>query len=368
MLSVPILLVFACCATAHFVAACALFVYGLRRVNYIALAWVNTIFFFALLAASFFSGGIAAGHPGLLHPVMLLVLMAVCYLQSIYPISIPMPGFLQSWRMLKYAAPALIVIAIYLIFLAFGGDLVNIFTFRDLLTHSLSSDMLLRFIALGLGIYYIVNIIKLPRRLSRGVSIPSYLLGYCSMLGILFIYFTAVTIFYTPLLLMIYIVLFTILNLYLVFCVLDIIAVHLPKPPIVEVREEPEVTIAKNSEDDDEDFNEANLQRFRRMEFWMQNHRDDWTDSSFGRDKLCTELGYNRHLVLQSLRSQGYNNVHDYITRYRIEELKRLIQNGDVQSVSDALSVGFGTAVTARSCFERMEGTSLDAYLAGFSK
>lgn len=68
--------------------------------------------------------------------------------------------------------------------------------------------------------------------------------------------------------------------------------------------------------------------------------------------------------MLQCLRSQGHNNIHDYITTYRIEELKRLVQVGRVGSVSDCVQVGFATAKTARSCFERIEGRNLDDYIA----
>ena len=113
-----------------------------------------------------------------------------------------------------------------------------------------------------------------------------------------------------------------------------------------------------------EDFNEANLQRYHRLEAWMQKNRAAWTESTFGRDQLCREVGLNRHLVLQSVRSQGHNNVHEYINRYRIEELKRLILRGEVATVGESVDAGFGTVATARSCFKKMEGIRLDDYMA----
>lgn len=366
MYSTSILLTLVCCACAHLIISGAVFIYARHRVQYMALAAVNAIFFALMLAASFFSEMIASGHPGLLHPVMLLVLMAVCYLQSIYPTSIPIPGFLQAWRMWKYATPALIIIALYSAFLLAGGKLVNVYTLRDLLSHTLSSDMLLRLAALGFGAYYIVNIFRLPRLMSGNADISAYMLDYCVFLGCIFIFYLFVTIFYSPRLLISYLVLFTLSNIYLFLRVLETIAVVLPKPSIVVVKEEPEIVTQK--EDNDENFNELNLQRFRRLEFWMQNHRDVWTDCSFGRDRLCTEVGYNRHLVLQAVRSQDYNDVHDYITRYRVEELKLLISRGEVTNINETSRVGFGTPITARRCFERFEGGSLDEYLASSVK
>lgn len=361
MHSLSILLTLVCCATAHLIISGAVFIYARHRVQYMALAAVNAIFFALMLSAAFFSDMIAAGHPGLLHPMMLLVLMGVCFLQSIYPTSIPLPGFLQAWRMWKYAAPALIIIALYTIFLAAGGKLMNVYTISDLLSHALSSDMLLRIVALGFGAYYIVNIFRLPRLMSGNEDISAYMLDYCVLLGCLFVFYLFVTIFYSPRLLIIYLILFTLSNIYLFLRVLENIAVVLPKPAIVVVKDEPEIVSQK--EDNDENFNALNLQRFRRLEFWMQNHREVWTDCSFGRDRLCTEVGYNRHLVLQAVRSQDYNDVHDYITRYRVEELKLLISRGEVTSINETSRVGFGTPITARRCFERFEGRSLDEYL-----
>lgn len=94
----------------------------------------------------------------------------------------------------------------------------------------------------------------------------------------------------------------------------------------------------------------------------MQHDRE-WQDNTFGRDRLCEATGINRHLLLQCLRSQGYNNCHDYINSYRISALKRGVAEGTIRSVNDCVVVGFGSSKTARSCFERMEGVSLDDYL-----
>ena len=95
----------------------------------------------------------------------------------------------------------------------------------------------------------------------------------------------------------------------------------------------------------------------------MQNHVGQWTDYTFGRDQLCDQVGLNRHLVLQALRSQGYNDVHEYLSIYRVEELQRLIVQGKIKALRECVDAGFGTIKTARSCFERVKGINLDEYL-----
>lgn len=360
------LLTLACSATAHIIMTCVIALYARHKIQYLCLAWVNGIFAFTLIGSTFFSETMTTVQPGILHPAMLLALVATCYLQSIYPLSIPMPGFLQWGRMWKYAQPAILLIVLYLIGMLLGSKPIRLDSLMDIHRNIINSDVLLRLAALGLSIYYIVNIFRLPRRMAHNANVPRYLLGYCFTLGMSVVFYTVTTIFYNPLCLMVYIVIFTLLNMYLSLRTLETMALTLPKPDIEEIAEEPSEEIVAKAEK--EDFNEANQQRFMRIEFWMQNHKDEWTDYTFSRDRLCEAVGYNRHLLLQSIRSQGYNNVHEYIYTYRVHELKRLIQRGAVTSVAETIDAGFGTPKTARTTFERMEGISLDAYIERYKK
>ena len=352
-------------AVAHFVITCVMGLFSRHRVQYLCLAWVNGLFSATMLVAAFFSETIATAEPGILHPGMLLALLCACYLQSIYPLNISMPGFLQWERMWRYARPILVLLAIYFGAALLGSRIVYIYTAKDLIRNILSSDILLRLCALGLSIYYIVNIFLLPRRMTRHANVPRYLLGYCIAMGLSVVFYTFVAIYYDLTGLAIYVVLFTILNLYLSFRTLESLALELPRPVIQEVSEEQE---AKSKEQEakskEEDFNEANLHRFQHINFWMQNHKEDWKESSFGRDRLCQGVGMNRHTVLQSIRSQGFNNVHDYICSFRLAELKRMIARGEVTTPNEALDAGFGTTQTARTCFLKAEGITLDEYLA----
>lgn len=348
-------------AIVHFVITCVMGLFARHRVQYLCLAWVNGIFCCTTLVASFFSQTIATAHPGILHPGMLLALLCACYLQSIYPLNISMPGFLLWERMWRYARPILVLLAIYIGAALLGSKIVYIYSAKELFGNILSSDILMRLCALALSIYYIVNIFLLPHRMARHANVPRYLLGYCVAMGLSVVFYTYVAIFYDLSLLAIYVVLFTILNLYLMFRTLETLALQLPRPVISEVKEVPD---EESKEKEQEDFNEANLHRFQRINFWMQNHRNEWKDSTFGRDRLCLEVGYNRHLVLQSVRSQGFNNVHDYIGSFRVAELKRMISRGEVKTLNDTLAAGFGTTQTVRACFLKVEGITLDEYLS----
>lgn len=347
-------------ATAHLVVSAIMGLYARHKVQYLCLAWVNGIFGFVLAAVTTISEQIAEGEPGIMHPAMIMPLLCGVYLQSIFPLSIPMPGFLQAKRMIKYARPVIALITVYSVARLMGSNIVIMHTFPEVIQNLLSSDVLLRILALGISIYYIVNIFLLPRRMVHKTDIPSYLIGYCLCLGFSVVFFTIVSILYNPTALMIYIIIFTLLNLYLAFRTLEEMAIHLPQPALIKVQEEPTEDIVEKAEK--EDFNEANLLRFKRLEFWMQNHKKEWTDNTFGRDRLCEVVGYNRHLILQCVRSQGYNNVHDYINRYRIKELKQLISRGKITALGEVVDAGFGTIQTARSCFLKMEGITLDEY------
>lgn len=356
------LITLVCSTTAHWVCAMIYSLFARHKVQYLCLAWINAIFAFVLTVSCFFCQTIAEGQPGMLHPLMLLVLVASCYLQSIYPLSIPMPGFLQWGRMWRYASPIVVLLALYLVALLVGSRFVILHDFSDIFRNLLSSDLLLRLTALGLSVYYIVNIFRLPRQMTKNPNVPRYLIGYCTVLGLISVFYIVATVIYSPHMILSYVILFTIVNLYLNFRVLETMAIHLPKPVLETVVEEPSEEEVVKAEL--EDFNEANLRRFNRIQFWMQHHREAWTSNLFNRDILCEAVGYNRHLVLQSVRSQGFNNVHDYINSYRIDYLKSLIRKRQASTLTECLVAGFGTVKTARSCFEKMEGSSLDEFLA----
>ena len=347
-------------ATIHLMMASVLSLYSRHKVQYLSLTWIMGIFGFLCCAATPFSYLLRFENIGLLHPFMLLALVCTCFLQGIYPLSIPMPGYLQWGRMWRYASPAILLIILYVVSLFLGNRPAIVHTYSELADCWWGSDMLFRLAALGLSVYYVVNILRLPRLLVKNVEIPRYLKGYVTAMGLNTVFYIVVTAMFNALLLLVYFYLFCLLNMYLFYRTLETMALHLPKPEMVEVDEAPTEEVIVQAEK--EDFNEANRHRFERVEFFMQ-HGHEWQDNTFGRDRLCKATGINRHLLLQCLRSQGYNNCHDYINSYRISALKRGVADGTIVSVADFVVVGFGSAKTARICFERMEGMSLDDYL-----
>ncbi len=361
MSATTILLIISCCATAHLVITCVLGLYARHRIEYLCLAWINGIFGFSLAAVACFNATIGIRQPGALHPMMMLLLVAVCYLQSIYPLSIPMPAFLQWKRMWSYALPAIVLIVLYMLTMLLGGKQVLLYSGTDLKHNFLNVGIWLRVASMGLCLYYIINIFRMPHRMARHADVPRYMIGYCVALGISALYYCICAIYYNITMLMIYLGIFTMLNLYLAFRTLETMALSLPKPVIREVKEEPATEEVAKAEQ--EDFNEANLLRFQRIQLWMQKHKEEWKDNTFGRDRLCEAVGYNRHLVLQSVRSQGFNNTHEYINSFRIAELKRMVRRGEASTLSECCDAGFGTIKTVRSSFERLEGCPIDGWL-----
>lgn len=330
-----------------------------------ALTWIMAIFAVSFIVLAPFHD-IINGEPGILHPAMLVSLTAISYLQSIYPLSIPMPAYLQWGRMWKYALPAIVLYSLYLIVWLCGAKPVRLNAFSEIPQHLIDLDLWLRMLSFLLSVYYVVNILWLPRRLLRAAHVPRYLKVFCFALGLCLLLFLAASLWYSVALIMTYMVCCTLLNMYLCYRTLETMAKSLPKPVIEVVEEEPAPELIAKAER--EDFNEANRQRFQHVEYWMQNHREVWTQSTFNRDQLCMETGLNRHLLLQCVRSQGYNDTHEYLNTYRCEELKRLIQRGMVRSISEVVDAGFGTTKTARTVFQKVQGISLDDYMSTRAK
>jgi hypothetical protein len=238
-----------------------------------------------------------------------------------------------------------------------GSDFVKVYELSDIREYLLSGDVLLRICALVLSAYYIVNIFRLPRRLVRRYEFPTDLATYITILGSVAVFFVVLTIRFSLSGLLCYMLLFTLVNMFLSFRILRPAMQSMSYPDIRPVDTPP--TPEELSKWERDDFNEANLHRFETIEYVMQ-HEKPYVDCLFTRDMLCRLSGFNRHLLLQSLRSQGYNDVHEYICRYRVAELKRLIESGEITDLNKQYGrSGFRTLKTAMSSFERYEGTTL---------
>ncbi len=367
---------FACCAAAHFTGLSIMGILARHRVQYLSLAWILAIFAVVSTIVAIYGKSVAAGAPGILNPYMLLVIDGAIFLQSIYSLGLIMPGFLQLERMLKYASPIVILAIVYMIAIFPAGKLTLVFSAEELFNNIVSLDMILRLIALGLGVYYTANIILLPRRIAYKTSFPMSLFAYIVVLVASIVLYLYSALDWTPYMICAYAALFTVVNFFWVCHTMEILVVNLPHPDIkIEVTEKEEIVTNEQTEKDEQaelaklaDFNEMNQKRYMRVQLWMQNNKEAWKSNRFTRDKLCEETGINRQLMLQCLRSQGHNNIHEYITAYRVEELKRLIRIGEISSISDCDIVGFTAPKTARSCFERIEGKNLDEYIQQHKK
>lgn len=356
-------LTFACCATAHLIATCIMAIYARHKVEYLSLAWIMGIFSASLLVVVPFSHSVSIGNPGILHPLMTWVLVCITYLQSIYTFGFSMPGYLQWERMWKYCSP-IVLLGICYLFSAYASEhLTKVYSTEELFAKPWSPELTLRVLAFGLSIYYILNIYFLPRRIAKSANVPGYILGYSSVLALSCIYYVYVAFNYTPINICIFILLFTFLNLYMVFRTMENAATHLAKPVIQLETKDDDFAMDSTENKPSKDFNEINRKNYHIVEKWMHSHRLEWADHTFNRESLCEATGINRQLMLQCLRSQGHNNIHTYLMLYRVAELKRLIITGEATTIGDSFNAGFASPKTARSCFEKVEGVTLDSYM-----
>lgn len=347
-------------AAAHLMMSLVLFYLSRRSVQFLSQAWIMLLICLMYCGALFYVATHASIPPlGILHPVLLVYLLVCSYLQSIYPLGLCMPGYLQWGRMWGYATPALVLIFFYCVGAAAGSNLANVYTASDIVRYFLSGDVLLRLVALLLSGYYIANIFILPHRLVRRMQLPRDLIAYGTALGMVSLLFVALTIRFSLPWLAVYMLLFTLVNMFLFFRILRPTVASLSYPDIRQVESPPTQDEITRSEADD--FNEANLHRFEVMEYIMQ-HEKPYTDITFNRERLCRLSGFNRHIALQSLRSQGYNDIHEYIMRYRVKELRELVETGRLKDPKQVMQVGFRSAKTAIACCRRYENLDLQPY------
>lgn len=344
MIETTVMLTFVVAATAHFVLCAVVSLFAYHRVEYLPLAWISGICALALGVVACFSPNVAHGHPDALHPAMVWMLLIGIFLQSFYTFGFSMPGFLQLGRMLRYASPIAVVSVVYLLF---------------------PDAWWLKGLTLLVGVGYIVNIYAVPLRYAKRTRVPAYLRTYTAALALTYAFYVYIALHYNPLLLCGFVFCVTSLNGYMAFRTFDGVVKHLPRPGVSEILPQREAVSegVSNDADEGEDFNEKNLERYLAVERWMRENKQQWMDFTFNRECLCREVGLNRQLLLQCLRSQGHNNIHDYLMLYRVKELKHLIERGEITQMSECVDAGFGAVKTARSCFDKVEGLDLDEFI-----
>lgn len=353
-------------AVTHLSMAIVLFIYASRSVAYKAQAWVLmliSLIYATVLSFLVLSPDVPA--MGMLNPYMLIFLLVTSFLLSINPLGMLMPGYLQLGRMVRYASPAIVVVSLYVLGLLAGSSVVSIDDWSDIANNFLTSDVLLRIIALLLSFGYIFNIIFVPHLRLRRRTLPKNVVSYAMLLGIVQLIFVICTVRFSVPLIVVYEVLFAAVSIMLCGCIINPLMQAQPYPEIKPVEVTPtveEITVAEEV-----DFNEANLRRFERVEYVMQ-HEKPYVSPEFNRERLCRCAGFNRHLLLQTLRSQGYNDVHDYISRYRVSELRRLVEVGEVTDTRQVERVGFKTVKTALMAFERYEHIPLLQFMEGVAR
>ena len=190
-------------ATIHLMMASVLFLYSRYKVQYLSLAWIMGIFGVLTCVSFPFMPLLKFANVGLLHPFMLLLLVVTSFLQGIYPLSIPMPGYLQWGRMWRYASPAIFLIILYVASLLLGNRPVIVHTYSELAECWWGPDMLFRLAGLGLSVYYVTNILRLPRLLVKNAEIPRYLKGYVTAMGLNMVFYIVVTAVFNAMLLLV---------------------------------------------------------------------------------------------------------------------------------------------------------------------
>ena len=87
-------------AAAHLMMSLVLFYLARRSVQFLSQAWIMLLICLMYCLALFYVATTESiPSLGILHPILLIYLLVCSYLQSIYPLGLCLPGYLQWGRM-----------------------------------------------------------------------------------------------------------------------------------------------------------------------------------------------------------------------------------------------------------------------------
>ncbi|WP_313091068.1 helix-turn-helix domain-containing protein [Chryseobacterium flavum] len=92
-----------------------------------------------------------------------------------------------------------------------------------------------------------------------------------------------------------------------------------------------------------------------------------YKDVHFNISKLSAELDINTGYISRAIRSQGYPNFNNYLNVYRIECVKKLLHENDLEKVTLMYiytEAGFSNQSTFNRVFKQMEGATPSEYIS----
>ncbi|KAB1228742.1 helix-turn-helix domain-containing protein [Chryseobacterium viscerum] len=105
---------------------------------------------------------------------------------------------------------------------------------------------------------------------------------------------------------------------------------------------------------------------FEKIELVMRE-KQLYKDVNFNISKLSTEMNINSSYISKSIRVKGYPNFNNYLNMYRIECVKRLLNENDLEKVTLMYiytEAGFSNQSTFNRVFKQMESITPSEYIS----
>ncbi len=105
---------------------------------------------------------------------------------------------------------------------------------------------------------------------------------------------------------------------------------------------------------------------FEKIESVMEE-KQLYKDVHFNISKLSTAMNINSSYISKSIRAKGYPNFNNYLNRHRIECVKRLLNENDIEKVTLMYiytEAGFSNQSTFNRVFKQMESITPSEYIS----
>ncbi|RLJ32245.1 AraC-like DNA-binding protein [Chryseobacterium sp. 7] len=93
-----------------------------------------------------------------------------------------------------------------------------------------------------------------------------------------------------------------------------------------------------------------------------------YKDINFNISKLSAEMEINSSYISKSIRTKGYPNFNNYLNRHRIECVKRLLNENDIEKITLMYiytEAGFSNQSTFNRVFKQLENITPSEYISG---
>lgn len=326
-----------------------------------AICFVVTFFGALFLIGSYMKAGnsiLTHPFPGVLPIPGLLGGLIVVSMYLLYPIEVIHPGFLTTRRKVWLASGYILLITIFCLIPVCGEGYIQLNSFQEILYHITEFNVWIRVLLLIAVIFCSFVLLYIPQKGKVSNTNNQWVITYAIGTQGICILYAAYILSGEVWVRVLHLIYFTSFVFWVTYQELFI---RLFRSPLAEIED---ITVSSTPV-----INEAEAVDEKEQILWLSvqkymREEEPWRDPNITLVSLADHLHTNRTTLSEEIHAHSYAHLSDFIASYRITEICRMIDNGEIENIDNIyFEVGYRSRSTAFENFKKQTGCTPGQYI-----